>query len=69
MSTPERNPRLYAVEDPPYDREHDGPVYDNYRIDPSARALGFALLCVIWTVLCWALIVGGYYWFLRDALS
>jgi hypothetical protein len=43
--------------------------YDDYRMDPSARALAFALICVVWTVLCWALIIGGYYWFLRDALS
>jgi hypothetical protein len=67
MSTPER--KLRVVESLPYDQEQDGPVFADHRIDPSARALAFALICVIWTVLCWALIIGGYYWFLRDALS
>jgi hypothetical protein len=65
----DRKPELYVVPEQPYDREQNGPLYDDYRMDPSARALGFALICGLWTVLCFALIVGGYYFLLRGALS
>lgn len=43
--------------------------YDDYRMDPSARALGFALLCALWSVLSWALIIGGYLLFLQDHIK